>query len=314
MNPQAAQGYVKTWKVEAHDAGKRLDVFLAERFPRLSRTQLQHLITAGRSTLDDLVRKPHTKVRLGQIVRLAISAARKIELVPEDIPLAILYEDEDILVINKQPGLVVHPAPGHLEHTLVHAILHHCRDLAATGDPSRPGIVHRLDKDTSGCLLIAKREEGLRKLHGQFERRKVMKQYLSLVFGRMEAFKGELELAIGRHPVDRKRMAVSLTGKHAHTTFEVVERFERASLVRVFLRTGRTHQIRVHMSYVGHPVLGDTSYGKRGSELAETLGISRQMLHAAVLGVVHPRTNQWMLFTAPLPQDMENAVEKLRMR
>jgi 23S rRNA pseudouridine1911/1915/1917 synthase len=191
-------------------------------------------------------------------------------------------------------------------------VLNHCRQLAQTDDPSRPGIVHRLDKDTSGCLLIAKYEEGLRKLGMQFEKRTVMKQYLALVWGKMEAFKGELELAIGRHPTDRKKMAVTLKGKPAHTTFEVVERFNDATLVRVFLRTGRTHQIRVHMAHLGHPVLGDSEYGKKGMELAKKIEISRQMLHAGFIGITHPRTNQWMMFSAPMPQDMEQAIEKLK--
>ncbi|MBI1883390.1 MAG: RluA family pseudouridine synthase [Chlamydiae bacterium] len=303
---------VKTVRVDPADFDKRLDLYLVEKFPKMSRTQIQSLIKEGHVLIDGKLRKAHFLVKPGQGVEVCIPVPKKIELLPEDIPLEVLYEDEDILVINKQPGLVVHPAPGHREHTLVNAILHHCQQLATTDDPLRPGIVHRLDKDTSGCLIVAKREEGLRKVGVQFEKRKVMKQYLALVWGKMRSLKGELELAIGRHPVDRKKMAVIPTGKSAHTTFEVVEKFNEATLVKVFLKTGRTHQIRVHMAHLGHPVLGDEGYGKRGKELSEKIGISRQMLHAAQIGITHPVKNEWMLFTAPMPEDMKKAVERLK--
>lgn len=303
---------IKRFPVDPHDAGKRIDLVLAEKYPRLSRTQIQSLIKDKKVLLDETFCKSHTKPRAGQTIELHIFPPRRLEILPEDIPLAIVYEDDDILVINKQPGLVVHPAPGHSQHTLVNAVLAHCDKLAQTDDPLRPGIVHRLDKDTSGCLMVAKHEEGLRKIGIQFEKRKVMKQYLALVWGKMKSFKGEVELAIGRHPIDRKKMAVILTGKPAHTTFEVIEYFEKATLVRVFLRTGRTHQIRVHMAHLGHPVLGDSEYGKKGMDLAKEMGISRQMLHAAILGVTHPRTNQWVIFSAPMPQDMIDAIEKLK--
>jgi len=303
---------VLKWKVHTVDSNKRLDVYLAEKYPKFSRTQIQNFIKEKRVLVDGIPKKSHTKVHPDQTLEIHVIPFKKIELLPENIPLDVLYEDEDILVINKQSGLVVHPAPGHPEHTLVNAVLNHCRHLASTTDPLRPGIVHRLDKDTSGCLLVAKHEEGLRKLGIQFEKRTVMKQYLALVWGKMEAFKGELELAIGRHPTDRKKMAVTLRGKPAHTTFEVVERFTGATLVRVFLRTGRTHQIRVHMAHLGHPVLGDSEYGKKGMELAKKMGVSRQMLHAALLGITHPRTNQWVMFSAPIPEDMRKAIEILK--
>ncbi len=303
---------IKQFPVDPHDAGKRIDLVLTEKYPRFSRTRFQNLIEDQKVFLDGVVCKSRTKPRAGQIIELHIPPPKKIEILPEEIPLDILYEDDEILVLNKQPGLVVHPAPGHSKHTLVNAVLAHCGKLAQTDDPLRPGIVHRLDKDTSGCLMVAKHEEGLRKIGNQFEKRKVMKQYLALVWGKMKAFKGEVELAIGRHPIDRKKMAVVLTGKPAHTTFEVIERFEKATLVRVFLRTGRTHQIRVHMAHLGHPVLGDGDYGKKGMELSEEMGITRQMLHAAILGVTHPRTNEWVIFSAPMPQDMIDAMEKLK--
>lgn len=305
---------IRKWMVNEIDAGRRLDIYLSEKLPKFSRTQFQRLILEKKVLIDGAAKKPHSKIQTKQTIEIHFSPPKRLELMPEEIPLDILYEDEDILVINKQPGLVVHPAPGHAQHTLVNAVLNHCKELAHSDNPLRPGIVHRLDKDTSGCLLVAKQEEGLRKLGMQFEKRKVMKQYLALVFGKMEGFKGEIELNIGRHPIDRKKMAVSMTGKPAHTTFEVVEKFKEATLVHVFLRTGRTHQIRVHMAHLGHPVLGDSEYGKRGKELSEKLGITRQMLHAEVIGITHPRTDEWMTFTAPVRNDMELGLKKLRIK
>ena len=304
---------LKIWKSDRGDIGKRLDLYLTERCPNLSRTQIQNLIEGDCVQIDGAVKaKANAKVKFGQVIEIHIPAPKKIELLPEDIPLDVLYEDLQIMVINKQPGLVVHPAPGHAQHTLVNAILNHCIQLAQTDNPLRPGIVHRLDKDTSGCLMIAKDDESLRKIGIQFEKRQVTKVYSALVFGRMDAFKGEIELAIGRHPTDRKKMAVTLTGKPAHTTFEVVERFKQATLVNVYLRTGRTHQIRVHMAYLGHPVLGDSEYGKKGGDLSEKLEIGRQMLHAAFLAVKHPKTQERVEFSAPMPLDMKTAMERLR--
>lgn len=304
---------VKSWKADRGDIGKRLDLYLTERCPNLSRTQIQNLIDAECVKIEGAAKvRSNTKVQIGQAIEIHIPAPKKIELLPEDIPLNVIYEDAQILVINKQPGLVVHPAPGHARHTLVNAILNHCNQLAQTEDPLRPGIVHRLDKDTSGCLMIAKDEVSLRKIGIQFEKRQVTKTYLALVFGRMEAFRGEIELAIGRHPTDRKKMAVTLNGKPAHTTFEVIERFKHATLVKVNLRTGRTHQIRVHMTHLGHPVLGDSEYGKRGVDLSETLQIARQMLHATFLAVKHPKTQERVEFSAPMPSDMQDAIERLR--
>ncbi|MBI1869992.1 MAG: RluA family pseudouridine synthase [Chlamydiae bacterium] len=303
---------IKHFKVDPIDSGKRLDLYLVEKLPKFSRTQIQGAIREKKVTIDGVPRKSHTFLHPGQSIKIHIPVPKIIRLLPENIPLEVLYEDENILVINKQPGLVVHPAPGHLEHTLVNAILHHCQTLAKTDNPLRPGIVHRLDKDTSGCLLIAKQEGGLRKLGAQFEKRKVMKQYLALVWGVLKGVKGELLLGISRHPTDRKKMAVTLTGKQAHTTFEVVEKFKRATLIRVVLKTGRTHQIRVHMAHLGHPVLGDSDYGKKGLEVAKELGITRQMLHAAFLEIIHPENNQPISFSAPIPQDMNEAILKLR--
>ena len=307
-------GRVMQFKVDSIDADMRLDLYVVQKLARPSRNQVQILIDDQKVKIDGVVRRANAKVRLGQVVEVEIPIPKKLEILPEDIPLEILYEDEHILVINKEPGLVVHPAPGHAQHTMVNAILNHCISLAKTDNPLRPGIVHRLDKDTSGCLLVAKNEEALGALGTQFEKRRVEKQYLALLHGKMTAYKGEIQLGIGRHPVDRKKMAVTLKGKSAHTLYEVVEKFESATLVRVQLRTGRTHQIRVHMAHLGHPVLGDSDYGKRGADVAKELGISRQLLHAEILGITHPVTKEKMTFQAPMPQDLAAVLTKLRDR
>jgi 23S rRNA pseudouridine1911/1915/1917 synthase len=238
---------------------------------------------------------------------------------PESIPIEILYEDDDIVVINKQAGIVVHPAPGHYSGTLVNALLHHCPGLNGIGGAMRPGIVHRLDKDTSGALVVAKNDKAHVNLSKQFKSRQIKKKYLALVYGKMESDSGSVSLPIGRHPVDRKKMSTnSKKSRVAETTWHVRERFESASLIEVDLKTGRTHQIRVHCAAVKHPVLGDTVYGPRktgreNKNLKDVFkSVSRQMLHAWRLEFTHPVTETKVSFEAPIPSDMQAVITALR--
>ncbi|MEI8235232.1 MAG: RluA family pseudouridine synthase [Verrucomicrobiota bacterium] len=284
-------------------SGQRLDHFLAVHHPRLSRSRLQALIKEGHILVDGRTVKPGEKLRPGQQISI-----QEPEAVPvpgteaEDIPLEILFEDADLLVLNKAPGMVVHPAAGNPGGTLVNALLHHCGALSAIGGEQRPGIVHRLDKETSGCIVVAKNDAAHQSLARQFAGRTVLKVYLALAAGRLRSQTGVINAPIGRHPVHRKKMAVAAAGKGrlAVTDYRVLRELPGASLVECTLHTGRTHQIRVHLHHLGHPLLGDLLYGRRG-------GYSRQMLHAWRLGFTHPRTGAWMEFQAPLPQDFLDA-------
>jgi len=293
--------------VPSEFAGLRLDRFLANQLPRFSRSRIQQLIRQGNVRLNGRLAKPRDLVRTGDNVRLTEPPIEKIEAEPEPIPLEVLFEDDDLLVLNKPPGLVVHPGAGHREHTLVNALLHHCSTLSGIGGKERPGIVHRLDKDTSGCLVVAKTDEAHRGLSDQFAARTVEKVYLALVFGKLKKRAGVIEEKIGRHPVHRQRMSVvSSTGRAARTTYRVVRSGENSSLVECRLHSGRTHQIRVHLHHLGHPLLGDNVYASKRAG-----NYSRQMLHAWKLGFRHPRTGDWKLFDAPLPEDFKQAVEEM---
>jgi len=290
--------------VSANDAKLRLDQFLAKRLPEFSRSRLQQLIRDGLVRLNDLTTRPRQTVRRGDKIDLTEPPLEKIETLPEAIPLEILFEDNDLIVVNKPPGLVVHPGAGHREHTLVNALLNHCTTLSGIGGKERPGIVHRLDKETSGCLVVAKNDVAHRDLSRQFATRTVEKIYLALVAGRLRKPAGVIEEKIGRHPVHRQRMsATTLRGRAAKTEYRVVRASERASLVECRLHSGRTHQIRVHLHHLGHPVLGDKIYAPR---LAKNF--PRQMLHAWKLAFHHPRTEKWRSFEAPLPDDFNGAL------
>ena len=289
------------FRVDAHAAGERLDRFLATQLPHLSRSRLQTLIKQGHATLEGKPAKPGEKVRRGAVVALTEPPAEPSLLEPEDIPLDILFEDADLLVINKPPGLVVHPAAGHSRHTLVHALLAHCTSLSGIGGEQRPGIVHRLDKDTSGCLVVAKTDAAHRHLSRQFAGRSVTKIYLALVQGYFAGKRsGSIEGLIGRHPVDRKKMAMlERGGRTSRTSWRVSQELAGVgTLVECTLHTGRTHQIRVHLKHLGHPLLGDALYAPR---LAGQY--ARQMLHAWKLGFAHPRTGEVMEFCSPVPED-----------
>jgi len=285
--------------VPPETAGCRLDQYLAVLLPHLSRSRLQTLIKEGHILLDDKPCKPGEKLRPGK--RIAVhepEAAPVTGTAAEEIPLEILFEDGDLLVVNKAAGMVVHPAAGNPGGTLVNALLHHCTALSGIGGEQRPGIVHRLDKETSGCLVVAKNDLAHQGLSAQFADRKVLKIYLALVAGRLPKKSGVIETEIGRHPVHRKKMAVVETGRGraSKTAYRVVRELAGASLVECTLHTGRTHQIRVHLKHLGHPLLGDPLYGQRAE-------YPRQMLHAWRLGFTHPRTQQWMEFQSPIPQD-----------
>ena len=286
----------------------RIDQFLAAAHPGVSRSRWKQLIEAGRVTLNGApVRKPNTPLAPGDILACTLPEPEPVGLVPADIPLDILYEDSDLIVLNKPADLVVHPAPGHAADTLVNALLHHCTDLQGIGGELRPGIVHRLDKDTSGVLVVAKNEPAHTALVAQFSAHTVRKEYLALVWGRPRPPAGTVDLPIGRHPVHRQKMAVTEKGRAALTRYETIAAGPLAALLRVRIETGRTHQIRVHLAKLGHPVAGDTTYGRARSGLPPGLDLPRQMLHAHVLQIAHPRDGRPLAFTAPPPADFEAA-------
>jgi len=288
-------------------ARSRLDRFLAAQLPQYSRARLQQLIRNGFVRLNGAPARPSDAVRTGDRIELREPPPDKIDNQPEAIPLDIVFEDDDLIVLNKPAGLIVHPGAGHQRHTLVNALLHHCPALSGIGGKERPGIVHRLDKETSGCLVVAKNDLAHRALSLQFAARTIEKIYLALVAGKLRRPSGIIEETIGRHPVHRKRMSVaSPRGRPAKTEYRVVRSNEKVSLVECRLHSGRTHQLRVHLHHLGHPVLGDKVYGRnRASDLP------RQLLHAWKLGFEHPRTKQWLSFTAPLPEDFGQAIDRL---
>jgi len=307
----------ETITIERSLPSARLDTWLRGKFPNLSRGAIQRLIQAGNVLVNGRVVKATHSPRAGEQVRITWPEVRPAEAQPEAIALEVLFEDETLLVLNKPPGLVVHPAAGHPGQTLVNALLHHCRGrLSGIGGVARPGIVHRLDKDTSGCLVVAKNDEAHLALAAQFASRKVQKTYQAIVCGEVTRDSGEIRAAIARHPSHRKCMAVDEEfGWEAHTSYRVLERFSGATLVEARLHTGRTHQIRVHLKFLGYPLVGDLTYGHRQNQRLEDLTgfrAERQMLHAFELGFTHPRTGKRLKFQAPLPPDFDDALVALR--
>ena len=310
------------FEVRGRHDGRRIDAYLAARFTDCSRSYFQRLLKAGKVLLNGRKAKASSAIWDGDEVEVDVEVTNPDPPVAEDIPLDILHEDEDLIALAKPAGLVVHPARGHSRGTLVNALLHHCRSLAAGQGGDRAGIVHRLDRDTSGVLVACKDDRIRSRLAMQFERREVRKTYLALVEGEPPLDGGVLHYAIGRHPKERKKMAVRREGKAAETTFEVLERFERFSWLRFSPRTGRTHQIRVHAAAMGHPVVADLRYGKRTRlTLADVTGkpadeatvlLARQALHAARLEFTHPRSGERMAVEAPLPPDLQGVLETLR--
>jgi 23S rRNA pseudouridine1911/1915/1917 synthase len=281
-------------------AGVRLDQYIVQMLPALSRARIQALVKAGHVTLNGEVPKASERIRIGDSIRLVEPPTVAAEVLAQEIPLDVLFEDEDFIVINKPAGLVVHPAAGNPDGTLVNALLHHCTELSGIGGVERPGIVHRLDKETSGCMVAAKNDLAHRSLVEQFAGREVTKIYLALAAGRFSKRSGEVNEPIGRHRVHRQKMAVVKEGRPARTTWRAVQDLPCGALVECTLHTGRTHQIRVHLKHLGHPILGDEVYGKRGE-------FPRQMLHAWRLGFVHPRTGQPVNFESPIPRDFVDA-------
>ena len=282
-----------------------MDKFVSAKCPELSRTRVQRLIADGKITVNDQLAKAGHKLNIGDRIIVTIPPAPPSKLLPEDIPLDIIYEDNDLLVVDKPAGLTVHPAPGHPAHTLINAIISRIPHLADIGDTLRPGVVHRLDKDTSGLMLVAKNTSSQANLIEQFRKRSVVKAYLVLVKGRLTPESGIIEAPIGRDPRNRKRMAVVSGGREARTEYRVIKYIGDYSLLEVKLYTGRTHQIRVHLSAIGFPVLGDKIYGAKSPLL------SRQFMHACRLGFKLPSTGEYREFESKLPADLEKALKSI---
>ncbi|MEG0702712.1 MAG: RluA family pseudouridine synthase [Christensenella sp.] len=288
---------------------KRVDVYLAEIFPQFSRSFLKNLIEQDRIQLNGKSVKAGAKVKIGDVIDIDVPQCEKINLEAENIPLDIVYQDDDIAVINKPQGMVTHPAPGNYSGTLVSAVLYHIKDLSGINGELRPGIVHRLDKDTSGLLVIAKNDEAHRSLSAQIAKKEAQRIYWALVYGNIKSDNGTVTTQIGRDPRDRKRMAVVHNGgREAVTHYKVLERYEGYTLVECALQTGRTHQIRVHMKHIGHPVVGDAVYTKQ----KDAFGLSGQLLHARKLVIIHPKTGEQMEFNAPLPDYFEHVLKILK--
>jgi len=304
-------------ELRASEGGQRLDKYVAEMVPDLSRSRVQKLIEEGLVTVNGGMAKPSYRVEIGDLVVVHIPPPEPVEVRPEAIPLDIVYEDEDIIVVNKPAGMVVHPAYGHRTGTLVNAILAHCPNLAAAEGDLRPGIVHRLDKDTSGLIIVAKHDAARRHLQRQFKRREVKKVYVVLVEGRLEPTWGVIEAPIGRDKKRRKRMAVVEDGREARTEYRVVEYFDDKAgkvsrsytLVEAEPKTGRTHQVRIHFASIGHPVAGDRVYGFRKQRLS---ALRRQFLHARTLGFRLPGSGEYIELTAELPDDLRAVLEGLK--
>lgn len=298
---------LETVTAEAEDAGTRADVFLAAKLG-VSRSNMQKLLEDGRVKRGEKIIKANYKVRAGEKFVVDIPEPEPIEAVPENIPLDIIYEDDDVVVLNKARGMVVHPAPGNYTGTLVNALLYHCSNLSGINSAIRPGIVHRLDKDTSGIMIVAKNDAAHISLSQQIQSKSAVRTYLAVVRGNIKTDSGTIETQIARDKTDRKKMAVVKEGgRDAITDYEVLERFGKYTLVRCKLRTGRTHQIRVHMEYLGYPLVGDPKY----SPMKTPFGIKGQALHSHTLEFTHPRTGERMKFEAPLPEDMHKIITRL---
>lgn len=296
--------------VEEDMEGERLDTFLTGEFEDLSRSLVKNLIDDNKVEVDGQFRKASYRLKVGEEVKVIIPKPREFKIEPQNIPLNIIYEDEDIVIVDKPKDMVVHPAPGNTENTLVNALLYHVKELSDINGEVRPGIVHRLDKDTSGIMVVAKNNIVHENLALQIKYHSINREYMALVHGVIKENLGTIDAPIGRSKVDRKKMAVVAEGRHAVSDYQVVERFNNYTLVKVKLITGRTHQIRVHFSYINHSVVGDPLYGSGKKHF----NLDSQALHAHLLGFVHPRTGEYMEFQSPLPRYMEDILEKLRLQ
>ena len=298
-----------TFAAETVDVGKRIDVFAAENYEELSRSGLKKIIDAGGVTVNNKTVKANYKLRTGDIVTMNIPESVPLEIIPQNIPLDILYEDDDVIVINKPQGMVVHPAPGHYTDTLVNALLYHCGDsLSGINGIMRPGIVHRIDMDTSGVIMAAKNNNAHRSLALQLAEHSITRKYNAIVYNNIKEDEGTIDKPLGRNPSDRKKMAVVPGGRRAVTHYRVLDRLGKFTYIEAQLETGRTHQIRVHMTYAGHPLLGDSVYGPK----KQPFNLKGQVLHARVLGFVHPVTGEYMEFESPLPEYFQKLLERCR--
>ncbi|KRE90445.1 RNA pseudouridine synthase [Paenibacillus sp. Soil766] len=308
-SPESVSQEAIEWTVENQFEGERIDKWITEALEEdISRTLVQQWVKDGHVKVNGKAVKPNYKLSLQDVIALVIPEPQGVELLAENIPLNVVYEDSDVIVINKQRGLVVHPAPGHYSGTLVNALMFHCKDLSGINGELRPGIVHRIDKDTSGLIMSAKNDKAHASLAEQLKAHTVNRKYIALVHGHIQHDQGTIDAPIGRDSHDRKMYTVTeKNSKTAVTHFIVIGRFGDFTLVELKLETGRTHQIRVHMKFIGHPLVGDPMYGKSKGMLMEG-----QALHAAILGFTHPRTGEWMQFEAPIPPDMENLISTIR--
>lgn len=299
------------WTVTADTVKERIDKYVKECLTEdYSRSQIQLWIEEGHVTVNGNPVKSNYKLAEGDLVSVTIPEANSVEIVPENIPLDVYYEDSDMIVVNKQRGMVVHPAPGHSSGTLVNALMYHCKDLSGINGELRPGIVHRIDKDTSGLLMAAKNDKAHASLAAQLKDHSVTRKYFALVHGNVTHDQGTVDAPIGRDTYDRKMFAVTeRNSKTAVTHFHVAERFGDYTLLELKLETGRTHQIRVHMKFIEHPLVGDPLYGR-----SKGIKMNGQALHAAVLGFIHPSSGEYLEFSAPIPDDMENLLVSLRNR
>lgn len=307
-----------TFKIESEQAGNRLDAYIASQIDGWSRARLQRLIANEDVLVNGKVSKPSYKLRENDEIEVELIAPAADAFVPENIPIDIVYEDDTLIVVNKPAGLVVHPAAGNLSGTLANALAYHFQQLPDGGTGVRPGLVHRLDRDTSGLMVVAKTEAALENLSDQFRDRTVYKSYVALVHGRVLSSSGKIDQPVARDPGNRTRMAVVRLGRHALTLYKVRRGFDRFTLLDVELKTGRTHQIRVHLAWMKHPVVGDETYGAgrdntiQNAQLrARVRSLNRQFLHAAKLAFTHPQTNEWVKFETPLPADLEALLEVL---
>ncbi len=302
---------IKTITVTGEMSG-RLDKLASERLQGITRSYIKKLIENGGVTVNGEISKPNRKVKAGDEIKVVLPDPEELEITPEDIPLDIVYEDNSMLIVNKLRGMVVHPAPGNYSGTLVNALMFHCGDsLSGINGEKRPGILHRIDKDTTGLLMVAKNDSAHQKLSEQIKEHSLTRAYKALVHGNIKQDSGTIEAPIGRHPTDRKKMTITdRNSREAVTHYRVLERFSKYTLVECVLETGRTHQIRVHMSKNGHPIVGDKTYGVKKEEF----NLSGQLLCACKLGFIHPDTGEYMEFTCDLPDDFQKVIDILRKK
>lgn len=296
------------FKVDEKSEGVRIDKYLSEMLEEKSRSFIQELIKKEKVVVNNKIPKSNYKVKAFDNIELELPEPEILKVEAEDIPLNILYEDNDVIVVDKEQGMVVHPAPGNYHGTLVNALLFHCKDLSGINGIIRPGIVHRIDKDTSGILVVAKNDEAHNKLSEQLKNHSMKREYYALIEGRLKNDSGTINKPIGRNKKDRLKMGIVEDGKHAVTHYEVLERYNGYTLIKCILETGRTHQIRVHMSSIGFPLVGDPVYGFKRQKFK----LDGQMLHAKTLGFIHPKTNEYMEFNSELPKYFRNIIDKLR--